>query len=155
MKNILNTNKLTDWKKIITNINQIKDLKLLMFKNAIEDKLNELTNYVISGYDDVILTIKFNDLIITCNNDTKKYEIHYIYHSSKIRLMFATEDINNFLEVFNLIYNKKIIIFLHDKEEIYEKDICYITQYDNWETIIYNDIILKFIIEEDNYIKML
>jgi hypothetical protein len=133
-------------------IEELTDIKDIVFVKQIQDKLEEINycmyynhsksyNYLTSYNDYLVIKMYYNNTNIYYDKEAKIYEM-LIGNSNNITL-FKFKDIEVFLLIFNIVYNK-IINFTLYKEKQYEKNICFILLKYDYITLIYNDINIRF-----------
>jgi hypothetical protein len=118
------------------NIKDITDIKEILFLEQIQDKLNK-SNYSLFRRDNYLIIKNEIKLYIFYNTIKNSYEILF---GTNIIGIFKNIDI--FLLVFNLIYDKKFI-FSYNIIDMREQNICYIINNYFYLTVQYNDIYIQ------------
>jgi hypothetical protein len=135
-------------------MNNVKDIKGIMFISQIQNELCNVKHKIHN--DDIIMgiKIKINSLTILYYKSFNIYEIFKETDdkNKNICTIFQTDNLENFLETFRLIYDKKIIFGYRDNIK-YEKDVCFVYKVNSHITIKCNDIYLTYNIKNNIYKK--
>jgi hypothetical protein len=124
-------------------VKELTDIRDLTFIGIIQDKLEKINYDILTNDVMLYIQICYNELEIFYDKSIKQYSIF----DCNSHMVLHTYNIEDFLEIFNLIHDKRLI-YLYDGEyekSIYENGICYIIQQElKYLTIKYNEKIMVF-----------